>query len=106
MKGLQVRDTAPDASRTSENESGPAIKVIIKRPEGLGEAAPEKLVHVASPSRFSSVRVRWGRDWGHKEGRYEWIVDIGPGEEVKLEAEYEIRAPADYVWHMSEDYFR
>lgn len=106
VKGLQVRDAAPDPTQAPSGGSSSGIKVVIKQPKGLGEAEPDKVIPVACLSKNSSVKVQWGREDSHKEGKYVWVVDIGPGEEVKLEAEYEIRAPADYVWHLKEEFFR
>ncbi|EJD06530.1 uncharacterized protein FOMMEDRAFT_117379 [Fomitiporia mediterranea MF3/22] len=104
VKGLQVRDTAPNTGEAAENKE---IKVVIKLPEGLAEAAPNAIVDVpkASVPGKSSVKVRWEPTGGAKEGMYVWLVDLGPGEEVKLEAEYEVRAPENYVWHMREEHF-
>ncbi|KAL5486028.1 hypothetical protein ACEPAI_7072 [Sanghuangporus weigelae] len=106
VKGVQVRDCAPNVGQTSQNASGPGIKVVIKRPEGLGEASPEALVDIpkVSSSSTCSVKVRWKGDGGEKEGKYVWLVDLGAGEEVKLEAEYEVRAPADFTWQLLEDF--
>ncbi|KAL5525761.1 hypothetical protein ACEPAG_7098 [Sanghuangporus baumii] len=106
VKGVRVRDCAPNVGQTSQNTSGPGIKVVIKRPEGLGEASPEAFVDVpkVSSSSTCSVKVRWDGDGGEKEGKYVWLVDLGAGEEVKLEAEYEVRAPADFTWQLQEDF--
>ena len=80
---------------------------MIKHPEGLGEAPPDTIVDLPklSKSDTCSVKVRWGRNGGEREGKYVWLVDLGAGEEVKLEAEYEVRSPADFRWQLEETYF-
>ena len=49
------------------------------------------------------VRVRWRDTAAHKLGKYEWLVDLPAGEDVKLDAEYLVRAPSDYKWVLSEE---
>ncbi|EJD04807.1 uncharacterized protein FOMMEDRAFT_80022 [Fomitiporia mediterranea MF3/22] len=101
---LVVHDAAPSTGETTDNKE---IKVVVKLPEGLAEAAPDAVVDVpnASVPGKSSVKVHWERKSGVKEANYVWLVDLGPGEEVNLEAEYKVRAPEDYVWHMLEEHF-
>ncbi|KAH8118034.1 hypothetical protein DFH11DRAFT_1571997 [Phellopilus nigrolimitatus] len=107
VRGLVVRDAAPVPSE-AEQQNAPGIKVLIKKPTNLGEAAPNALVDVprANSNTSSSVKVRWAQGGGDKNGKYEWLVDVGAGEEVKLEAEYEVRAPSDFVWHLREEFYR
>ncbi|KAI5122272.1 hypothetical protein M0805_002353 [Coniferiporia weirii] len=109
VHGLIVRDAAPippgsEEQNLNPHTTVPGIKVLLKQPKDLGEAAPDTLVEVASSGPSSSVKVRWMKD-GNNEGKYEWLVDVGAGEEVKLEAEYEVRAPSDYHWYLREDLF-
>lgn len=53
--------------------------------------------------RNSKVKAHWVDDVARKEGKYEWVVDIGAGEEVKLDAEFDVRAPSDFNWVLVED---
>lgn len=106
INNLLVRDAAPIKIQSSENRSVPGINVVLKRPEGLGEAAVDTLVNVStSKSGKSVVKVRWAHGAHDKDGKYVWVVDVGAGEEVKLEAEYEVRAPSDYKWMLRETPF-
>lgn len=106
IKNLLVRDAAPVKTQSSESGSVPGINVVLKRPEGLGEAAADTLVNVSTSKSGKSVaKVRWARGGHDKDGKYVWVVDVGPGEEVKLEAEYEVRAPSDYKWMLRETPF-
>ena len=101
VKGIQIRDAAPIVDQSSLNTTATDIQVVIKRPDGLGDASPGAVVDVSSSST-SSIKVKWGDNSGEKEGRYEWIVDLAAGTEVKLEAEYEVRAPTDFTWQLEE----
>lgn len=107
IKTLLVRDAAPVRLQLNENGSVPGINVVLKRPVGLGEAATAgTLVNVStSMSGKSMVKVRWAHEGHDKDGKYVWVVDVGAGEEVKLEAEYEVRAPSDYKWMLRETPF-
>lgn len=115
IRGLVVRDAVPVPAAdqgTEQTAVDSGIKVVLKRPQGLSDAAVGELLEVKDksaaifPSAVSSVKVRWARENGNKDGKYEWVVDIGAGEEVKLEAEYDVRAPSDFKWTLREEYYR
>lgn len=117
ISGLVVRDAAPTlvtvpqaaaSSATAPSPSG--IKVILKRPEGLGEAEPGEVVPVDVSGKgkgkgTASAKVRWPSDAARKVGKYEWMVDLDAGEKVKLEAVYDVRAPPDVKWVLSDDFY-
>ncbi|TDL25848.1 hypothetical protein BD410DRAFT_896044 [Rickenella mellea] len=76
------------------------IQVVLKLPTGLAEAKEKDIVD--QKSEKGNLRARWtrtiGGKSGDKEGKYEWLADIGAGDEVKMEVEWEVRAPADFIW--------
>ncbi|TDL25849.1 hypothetical protein BD410DRAFT_784883 [Rickenella mellea] len=76
------------------------IQVVLKLPKGLAEAKEKEIVDQKSSK--GNLRARWtrtiGGKSGDKEGKYEWLADIGAGDEVKMEVEWEVRAPADFIW--------
>lgn len=110
MANVIVRDSLPIApSEGYEATHDGSIQVVLKRPEALQNATDGSstggIVKGKSKSSETQISVRWSEDNGDKEGRFEWVADIGAGDEVKLESEYEVRAPSNFQWHLREDYF-
>ncbi|KLO17389.1 hypothetical protein SCHPADRAFT_994383 [Schizopora paradoxa] len=105
VRDIILRDSIPLPS--AENTSNSQIKVVLKEPVGLSEATPGTLVDVkkADAGSGSSAKVRWENLTGDKEGKFEWVLNIGAGEEVKVESEYEVRAPSDFKWTLQESLF-
>lgn len=108
ISDLLVRDAAPTPVPTSSSSAGSSgIKVILKRPEGLGEAEPGEVVpvDVSGKGKGKGAKVRWPSDSARKVGKYEWMIDLGAGEKITLEAEYDVRAPSDVKWVLNEDFY-
>lgn len=116
-----MRDSVPTTAASETHLAQNDIKVLLRRPEGLGEAAAGEMVVLQNGERHGEsddeeggnskgkgketarVRVRWRDAAAHKLGKYEWLVDLPAGEDVKLDAEYLVRAPSDYKWVLSEE---
>ncbi|KAF7375624.1 hypothetical protein MSAN_00451300 [Mycena sanguinolenta] len=73
-------------------------KVLLRKPVGLADARDGEVVKLTPPS----LKVMWGKTWdgrpGEKDGRFEWAWSVEGGAKVMLEAEWELKAPADVVW--------
>jgi hypothetical protein len=67
------------------------IRVILCKPTKLAEAKESEEVTA------NGAKVSWAKD-GLKDGLIEWVAEVKSGEEVKLETEFEVRAPADSKW--------
>jgi uncharacterized protein (TIGR02231 family) len=117
LRALVLRDSVP------VSEDGERVNVVLRRPAGLadleqgeelevgtdGEAAEEEGGEgegeegEARPER-SKVRriVRWCKSavgkGGRKEGMFEWVVDVGAGEEVTIKTEWDVKAPVSLKW--------
>ncbi|KAH9000880.1 hypothetical protein EDB86DRAFT_3063731 [Lactarius hatsudake] len=112
LRALVLRDAVP------VSEDGERVNVVLRRPAALadleqgeegdvgaedeeeeegeeGEVRPERR---AAPRR----KVRWCKlvdgKGGRKEGLFEWVVDIGAGEEVTIETEWDVKAPVSLKW--------
>ena len=103
IAGLVVRDAIP----LGHDEGN--IKVVLRRPHGLAQAKDGEEVDVMLPeqgetgdSERQQARVRWTRtenmDGGEKEGLYEWVCEIKAGKKIRLEAEWEVKAPSNAQW--------
>ena len=94
LTGLVVRDAIP----LGHDEAN--IKVALQRPEGLAWAKDGEEVTVSLAGQ--EAKVRWAQTetgvGGEKEGFYEWVCDLKAGKKVKLEAEWEIKAPSSMEW--------
>ncbi|KAH9020330.1 hypothetical protein EDB84DRAFT_1622846 [Lactarius hengduanensis] len=114
LRELVLRDAVP------VSEDGERVNVVLRRPAALadleqgeelqfgarigeeakevgdeGEVRPERR---AAPRR----KVRWCKlvdgKGGRKEGLFEWVVDVGAGEEVTIETEWDVKAPVSLKW--------
>ncbi len=104
VRDLILRDSVPLPS--VENTANSQIKVVLKEPAGLSEAAAGVLVDVKNAKAGSnSAKVRWEKIMGDKEGKFEWVLNVDAGEEIKVESEYEVRAPSDFNWTLQESLF-
>jgi hypothetical protein len=74
------------------------VKVILRKPEGLADAKDGEAVDL----KKDGLKVGWEKlvdgKGGEKEGRFEWSWKVDAGSQVKLEAEWEVKAPADIKW--------
>jgi hypothetical protein len=47
-------------------------------------------------------RVQWCKvvdgKGGRKEGLFEWVVEVGAGEELTIETEWDVKAPISLKW--------
>lgn len=90
IKGLIVRDIVPVSD-------GEPIKVVLKQPAGLAEAAEGKDVEVEE-----GTKVRWceakGDHGGMKEGQLQWTVDLKERESKTLVLEWEVIGPVGRQW--------
>ena len=105
MRDIILRDSIPLPA--AENATNSQIKVVLKEPASLSETTPGTLAEVkkAEAGSNSSAKVRWENFTGDKEGRFEWVMNVGAGEEVKVESEYEVRAPSDFKWTLQQSTF-
>ena len=106
LSGLVVRDAIP----LGNDEAN--IKVALRQPEGLAQAKDgEEVAVVLSPAtnvagdsepERQEAKVHWTRTenggGGEKEGLYEWVCEVKAGKKVRLEAEWEVKAPSSLRW--------
>jgi hypothetical protein len=91
MSDLLVRDVIPmcDDKRA---------KVILRKPAGLADAKDGQMVDL----KKDGLKVSWEKvvdgKGGEKEGKFEWRWKVDGGAKVTLEAEWEVKAPADIQW--------
>ena len=82
------------------------IKVLLKQPPGLAENETSDPVDLGRPDGFC---VQWGTGDGimgpsygniadKDEGKFMWVGKVGPGQEVVLESEWDVRAPVGISW--------
>ena len=84
-------------------DSDANIKVMLRRPEELAHARDGEEVPVDLGADVRDAKVRWSKvekgSGGEKDGTYEWVCgSIAAGKEVKLEAEWDIKSPANLRW--------
>ncbi|KAF8260764.1 hypothetical protein EI94DRAFT_1833686 [Lactarius quietus] len=116
LRALLLRDAVP------VSEDGERVNVVLRRPAGLADLKQGDELEVSAgadeaeeeeeeegeegdvkPER-SKVRrtVRWSKPvdgkGGRKEGLFEWVVDVGAGEEVTIETEWDVKAPVSLKW--------
>ncbi|KAJ7199003.1 hypothetical protein GGX14DRAFT_664691 [Mycena pura] len=91
LTDLVVRDIIP----TSDDKRA---KVLLHTPPGLADAKEDQVVELTEPG----LTVCWGKTAdgrpGEKEGRFEWAWSVDAGKAAVLEAEWELKAPADVTW--------
>lgn len=80
----------------------PAVLQELAQKSEPGKMQELREVEIRNAGKGVRVQVRWDAITGAKNGRYEWLVDIGANEAVELEAEYEVSASANTEWHLSE----
>ncbi|KAH9933563.1 uncharacterized protein BXZ73DRAFT_46189 [Epithele typhae] len=96
VAGLVVRDSLP------LGDSDEKIKVMLRKPADLAQARDGQEVSVALEGDVSAVKVRWSKvedgKGGEKDGMYEWVCRVAEGKKVELEAQWDIKTPADLQW--------
>jgi uncharacterized protein (TIGR02231 family) len=101
LRELVVRDGVP----VSEDEG--RVCVVLRRPAGLAELEQGAELQVGADDderedNGKKQRVRWGKvvdgKGGKKEGVLEWVVEVGAGEELTIETEWDVKAPVSLRW--------
>jgi hypothetical protein len=77
-----VRDSVPVASEDKR------IRVVLRKPARLTNAKESAF------DSLDGVKVSWGKH-GVRDGQLGWVAEVKSGAEVKLETEFEVRAPAE-----------
>jgi len=95
LLALVLRDGAP----VSEDKK--RVNVVLRRPEGLAELEQRAELKVGEGSGEKRT-VRWSKvadgKGGKKEGLFEWVAEVGAGEEVTIETEWDVKAPVSLSW--------
>jgi len=90
-----LRDGAP----VSEDKK--RVNVVLRRPEGLAELEQGQELKVGEGSGEKRT-VGWSKvvdgKGGKKEGLFEWVAEVGAGEEVTIETEWDVKAPVSLSW--------
>ncbi|KAI9458943.1 hypothetical protein BJY52DRAFT_1268152 [Lactarius psammicola] len=107
LRALVLRDAVP------VSEDGERVSVVLRRPAALADLEQGEELEVGAedaegegeegevrpePPAGSRRTVRWCKSGGRKEGLFEWVVDIGAGEEVTIETEWDVKAPVSLKW--------
>lgn len=109
LRALVLRDGVP----VSDDEK--RVSVVLRRPEGLAELAQGEELKVCAKGgtregegegegeeEGGKRTVRWSKvvdgKGGKKQGLFEWVVEIGAGEEVTIETEWDVKAPVSLKW--------
>jgi uncharacterized protein (TIGR02231 family) len=108
LRALVLRDGVP----VSEDEK--RVSVVLRRPAGLAELQQGEELKVCAEgngdgdgdgdgeSEREKRTVRWCKvidgKGGKKEGLFEWVVEVGAGEEVTIETEWDVKAPVSLRW--------
>ena len=113
LRALVLRDSVP------VSEDGERVNVVLRSPAGLadleqgeelkvnavGEAEEEGEEEEGEtrPERSKARRtVRWCKavldKGGRKDGLFEWVVDVGAGEEITIETKWDVKAPVSLKW--------
>ena len=82
------------------------IQVLLKEPPGLAESETDGPVDLGRPDGFC---VQWGTGdgdvgplrgsiHGKGEGKFMWIGQVEPGQEVALESVWDVKAPIEISW--------
>ena len=89
LHDLVVRDVIP----TCEDKR---TKVVLRKPDGLAHAKDGQEVTL---SETGGVKVKWEKlvdgKGGEKEGKFEWLGSVKAKDKLALEAEWEVKGPAD-----------
>lgn len=111
LRALVLRDAVP----VSEDEE--RVNVVLRRPAALADLEQGDELEISAedgeeegeegelrPERNGTrSTVRWSKllvdgKGGRKEGLFEWVVDVGAGEEVTIETEWDVKAPVSLRW--------
>ncbi|KAH9962262.1 hypothetical protein BC827DRAFT_1199964 [Russula dissimulans] len=105
LPALVLRDGVP----VSDDEK--RVSVVLRRPAGLAALEQGEELRVGgkdgedegeSESKSEKRTVRWCKKidgkGGKKEGLFEWVFEVGAGEEVTIETEWDVKAPISLKW--------
>ena len=115
LRALVLRDSVP------VSEDGERVNVVLRSPAGLAdlEQGDELKINAegeadeegegegeegeARPERSKAKRtVRWCKavldQGGRKDGLFEWVVDVGAGEEITIKTKWDVKAPVSLKW--------
>ena len=112
LRELVVRDGVPVCGDEKR------VSVVLRHPAGLAELEQGKELQVGTKEEGEregtdgdgegegegkkKQRVRWCKvvdgKGGRKEGLFEWVVEVGAGEELTIETEWDVKAPVSLNW--------
>ena len=98
ISNLVIRDAIPLGNEDAN------ITVMLRKPDGLAQAkdGDEVTVRLDGDGDVQEAKARWAKvddgKGGEKDGMYEWICGITAGKRVELEAEWDVKAPANLRW--------
>ena len=109
LRELVVRDGLPVCKDEKR------VSVVLRHPAGLAELEQGKELQVRAKEasgregdsgegegESKKQRVRWCKvvdgKGGRKEGLFEWVVEVGAGEELTTETEWDVKAPVSLKW--------
>jgi uncharacterized protein (TIGR02231 family) len=101
LRELVIRDGVP----VSENEK--CVSVVLRCPAGLAELEQGEECEVGAKDggrggEGKKQSVRWSKvvdgKGGKKEGLFEWVVEVGAGEELTIDTEWDVKAPISLKW--------
>lgn len=110
LRELVVRDGVPVCKDEKR------VSVVLRHPAGLAELEQGKELRVGAKedgkrdsddegkneNEGKKQRVRWCKvvdgKGGRKEGLFEWVVEVGAGEELTIETEWDVKAPVSLKW--------
>jgi uncharacterized protein (TIGR02231 family) len=101
LRELVIHDGVP----VSENEK--CISVVLRRPAGLAELEQGDECEVSAKDggregEGKKHTVRWSKvvdgKGGKKEGLFEWVVEVGAGEELTIDTEWDVKTPISLGW--------
>jgi uncharacterized protein (TIGR02231 family) len=105
LRELMVRDGVPVCKDVKP------VSVVLHRPAGLAELEQGMELQVGTKEgggggegegEDKKQKVRWCKvvdgKGGRKQGLFEWVVDVGAGEELTIETEWDVKAPVSLRW--------
>jgi len=109
LRELVVRDGLPVCKDKKR------VSVVLRHPAGLAELEQGKELQVDAKEDGGrdddgdgegegkkKQKVRWCKvvdgKGGRKEGLFEWVVEVGAGEELTIETEWDVKAPISLKW--------
>ncbi|KAH8984947.1 hypothetical protein EDB92DRAFT_2070710, partial [Lactarius akahatsu] len=91
LRELVLRDAVP------VSEDGERVNVVLRRPAALADLEQDEELEVGAEVGEGAKEAGEG-EGGRKEGLFEWVVDVGAGEEVTIETEWDVKAPVSLKW--------